>query len=333
MKIVLTGGGTGGHVYPNLAMLPYLKNFEVYYFGSNGIEKELAKKYGVPFYETETVKFERKNLLKNFALPFKLSRCKAQAAKLLEEIKPDVVLSKGGYASLPSTLAALGQDIPVICHESDVSLGLANRVAKLSGATLATAYEETAKKHGGVFTGIPLRRELFKISQSEAKKNLKIYKKIILVLGGSSGAKAINEAIPAVASKLCPDCFIIHVCGKNKKLDFCKDNYLQLEYTDDMATYLNAADVVVSRCGATALHEIAALNKRAVFIPLPKGTSRGDQIENARIALKHGGIILEQEKLSPENLISAISLAKTPMTPICENPNEKLLNLIMEKAK
>lgn len=333
MKIVLTGGGTGGHIYPNLAMLPYLKNFEVYYFGSNGMEKELAKKYNLPFYETKTVKFERKNLLKNFALPFKLSQCKAQAAKLLEEIKPDVVLSKGGYASLPCTLAALKLNIPVICHESDLSLGLANRVAKLSGATLATANEETAKKYGGVFTGIPLRRELFKLSKDEAKKALKINKKIILVLGGSSGAKAINDCIPSFAEKIPSDTCIIHFTGKNKKLGFSKENYMQIEYSDDMATYLNAADVVVSRCGATALHEIAALKKRAVFIPLPKGTSRGDQVENAAVAKKHGGIILEQSKLSPENLLSAISLAEKPMTPICENPNEKLLKLVLEKAK
>ncbi|MGN0796411.1 MAG: UDP-N-acetylglucosamine--N-acetylmuramyl-(pentapeptide) pyrophosphoryl-undecaprenol N-acetylglucosamine transferase [Christensenellales bacterium] len=333
--IILTGGGTGGHVYPNIAMLDQIKNYfdKIYYFGVGGIDEELAKKSGLPFFKTDYVKFDRKHLFKNATILYKLNSAKKKVMEQIYGLKPDVVLSKGGYAALPTSIAALDMNVPVICHESDVTLGLANRYAKFKGATMAYADKESALKYKGEFTGIPLRQDLFKISKFDARSKLNVNKTLVLVIGGSSGATAINEIAKSLPDKLGKNFFIVHICGKGKADGTVGENYLQLEYTHDMPLYMNAADIIISRCGATSLHEIAALKKKAVFIPLPKGISRGDQILNAEIAKKHGGTVLYQNDLSLLNLTNSILNADKRMTPICENPNEKLLSLILKAAK
>lgn len=332
-SIILTGGGTGGHVYPNIAMLDNLKKHfdRIYYFGIGGIDEELAKKNNLEFFKTDYVKFDRQNIFKNINLFQKLNAAKKNAKIMIQKLNPDVVLSKGGYASLPTVIAALDLKIPVVCHESDVTLGLANKYARFKGAVMAYANKESAVKYKGEFTGIPLRRDLFKISKFDARSKLNVNKKIVLITGGSSGATAINNIAKSLPDKLGKDFYVIHISGKGKTDGTVGENYRQIEYTHDMPLYLNAADIVISRCGATSLHEIAALKKKAVFIPLPKGISRGDQLLNAKIAKQHGGTVLYQNDLTATNLANCIFNCDKHMTPICENPNEKLLNLILKQ--
>ena len=334
-SIILTGGGTGGHVYPNLAMLDLLrKKFDdIYYFGVGGIDEELATQKGLKFFKTDFVKFDRKNIFKNLSIPKKLEIATKKAAIMIRDLNPSVVLSKGGYASLPTALAALRLGIPVVCYESDVTLGLANRYARMKGAVMAYANKESAVKYHGEFTGIPLRKELFSINRFDAREKLGLTKKTVLVIGGSSGAVSINEVARFLPEKLGGKFCIIHVCGKGKSKGISGDDYTEIEYVHDMPTYLAAADVIVSRCGATSLNEIAALRKKAVFIPLPKGTSRGDQVLNAEVAKRHGGIILPQSELNANTLAKCIMNADTPMTPLCMSPNEKLLSLIMKQIR
>lgn len=306
--IVLTGGGTGGHVIPLLALLTELERYfdRIVYVGCGEPERGLATAEGLEFFEVPSPKFQRKLCWSNLAIPHELSRAVSAAKQLLNELQPAVILGKGGFASLPTVLAARKLKIPVIAHESDLSLGLANKIAERKGALLVTSFDT-----GGKTVGLPLRESVYKGNADAVYGQIPGYdpaKKTLLVVGGSSGAAALN-AIVKESGKLTETYNVVHLTGKSFEAK-PRAGYLPLQYTNAMGDCYAAADVVVSRAGATAVAELSALCKRTVLVPLPKGRSRGDQEENAEYARAFGATVLRQNELTTENLLTAIKNAR-----------------------
>ncbi len=290
-KILFTGGGSAGHVIPNVALIQELQKtgeFDLCYFGTNGIEKGLIEPLKIPYFTFTAPKLKRGLSLdaikNNLAIPHRFLQAISVAKKKLQEIRPDVVFSKGGYVALPVVHAAARLGIPCLTHESDLSPGLANRLMAKKCKRVLTAFPETAKRFtNGLYCGQPLRGDLFGRSKPVAKKQLAdgTQRKVILVFGGGSGSAAINDAIRKLAPSLCRKYFLLHVCGKNGTLQSSLKNYRQFTFIKDMGAAYAAADLIISRAGAGAVFETLALKKPAIFIPL-EGQTRGDQTENAR---------------------------------------------------
>lgn len=316
-SIVLTGGGTAGHVTGNLALYPTLKKhfLNIYYIGSNNsIEEKLIKsKTHATFYGISAVKLVRGKILVNLALPFKLLRAVKQAKKILKKLRPNVVFSKGGFVSVPVILAAKSLKIPIVCHESDLSMGLANKIGSRYATTVCTTFEKTAKpfKNKGVFTGSPLQKEFENLpTQAAAKHKLHLPadKKVLLVTGGSLGAAAINSAVRESLDALTKSFYVVHVTGKGNANAIKNAYYRQIEFATNMPDLIAAADVVISRAGSNTIFELAFANKPMLLIPLPKGASRGDQIENAEYFKQCGyAHVLSQQALTRASLISAVN--------------------------
>lgn len=335
-KILLTGGGTGGHVYPNLALLPYLeKEYDVVYVGGEGntLEKRLSEKAGISYYAVPGVKLVRslspKAVLNNLTIPTALARCIAKSKRLLLDLEPSLVFSKGGYVALPVVISARMLGIPVICHESDLTLGLSNKIGKLLGAKILTA---NPKSKEGAHVGMPLRDELFEGKNLRKSLHVKDGTPVLLVTGGSSGAKALNDFVFSHLDELTKKYFVLHLTGKGYSPP-AHENYHPIAYSDDMPSLYRTADVIVSRAGATALFELSALSKKAVFVPLPKTASRGDQLLNADLALEYGGFVVLQEDI--EILPSAISsaLVSPPMQSLQTDTNGKILRAIRDSIR
>lgn len=286
-KIVITGGGTGGHAIPCLAVGEALKNdYEIHFIGSKtGIEKELVKKYPyIIYHEITTCKLIRSLTLKNFTIPFKLFKGFNESKKLLKEILPDVVFSKGGYVSIPVVFASSSLKIPVISHESDLSLGLANRLNLKKSKYMCCSFSTTALKlkNKGIYTGSPIRKQIFKGDKYKIINKYSLDDKPnILILGGSLGSKNLNNIIRNNLSKLCKKYNVFHICGKNNIEYSTFKNYFQFEFVDNIQDFYDAADIVISRAGSNVIFELLALHKPMILIPLEKN-SRGDQIENAK---------------------------------------------------
>lgn len=317
-KIVLTGGGSAGHVTPHIALLQSLRehDFDIYYIGSkDGIEKDLITDLGVPYYGISTGKLRRYFSLKNFTDPFRVVAGMREARKIMKKIKPDVVFSKGGFVSVPVVQAAHKLGVPVVLHESDMTPGLANRVMLSSASKLCCNFPETLRRlpeDKAVLTGTPIRAELLcgDAAKGRAFAGLTDDKPIILVMGGSLGATAVNDMLRKILPDLLQDFQVIHLCGKGK-LDPALDGtagYIQLEYiTDELADLFAACDMVVSRAGANAICEIAALGKPNLLIPLSLEASRGDQILNAKSFERQGlSKVLLEENMTEESLLEAI---------------------------
>ncbi len=311
--IILTGGGTAGHCVPHFALLDLLYTHfdKIYYIGSTGgMEERLVKERNLPYFSIDPVKLIRNSPLKNIFMPFGFVKSISQAKNVLKELKPDVVFSKGGYVGLPVTISASRLKIPVVIHESDLTLGLANKIASKFANHTLTSFEPTSKLvKNGVYVGSPIRKELFSIPKDTALKywNLNNVLPVILVTGGSQGAKALNTAILSVASILLKKFQIIHVVGKGNLTNFTHPNYRQVEYADMKYCY-SACDYCISRAGANTAFELMALKKPTLFIPLPKGSSRGDQIDNAKyFENKNLSITLLQENLTKQSLLSNIN--------------------------
>lgn len=312
MKIVLTGGGTAGHIMPHLALLDDLKKIysDIVYVGSeNGMEKDIiSKEKDIKYYEITTTKFIRKKFFKNLLIPFRLLKGIYQSKKILKQENPNVLFSKGGYVSLPVVIAAKKLKIPVIAHESDLNLGLANRLSKSSAKIICTTFEKTAEciKNKGVWTGSPMRANLI-LDKAKARQKLSIdsEKPILVVTGGSLGSKFINQKIHEDIEKITAKYLVIHLCGKgniNEKFKNIKD-YRQIDFTLDMGTILSAADIVVSRAGSNTIFELAVMRKPMLLIPLPKGNSRGDQVDNAKYFNAQGyANFVEESQLSDEHI-------------------------------
>lgn len=316
--IVLTGGGTAGHVTPNLALVPSLKKngWDIHYIGSyQGIEKQLVEKENLPYYPIASGKLRRYLSVENLKDPFKVIKGYFDAYKLLKQIKPQVVFSKGGYVTVPVVLAAKRLKIPVIIHESDMTPGLANKIAMKSAKTVCVNFEETLAHVGnkGVYTGSPIREELFSGNRITAHKlcGFKEAKPTILMMGGSLGAKKINEVLRAALPELLGEFNVVHICGKNN-LDeslLHLEGYKQFEYVREELPHLFAlADVMLSRAGANAVMEILALNIPSLLIPLSQAASRGDQILNANALKKKGYCdVLFEEELTKEKLVTSLA--------------------------
>lgn len=317
-KIVLTGGGTAGHVTPNIALLPALKEagFEAEYIGSyNGIEKDLITKEGIPYHGISSGKLRRYFDWKNFSDPFRVIKGYGQARSLLKKIQPSIVFSKGGFVSVPVVLAAKSLHIPAILHESDMTPGLANKIAMKGAVKICCNFPETIKylpEGKGVLTGSPIRQQLLHGDRQKALDftGLRGDRHILLIIGGSLGSVFINNAVRGALDDLLQKFEIIHLCGKGNldpSLDG-KEGYVQYEYiSKELPDLFAAADFVISRAGANAICELLALHKPNILIPLSRNASRGDQILNAESFKKQGfSYVIEEEDVNEQTLSEAI---------------------------
>ena len=317
-RIILTGGGTAGHVTPNIALLPRLRElqYDIHYIGSyNGIEKSLIEKQGVPYHGISSGKLRRYFSLQNFTDPFRVLKGFGEANKIIKELKPDVIFSKGGFVSVPVVIAGKRNHVPVIIHESDMTPGLANKISIPSAVKVCCNFPETLKalpEDKAVLTGSPIRQELMTGDKEKARSfcGFKETKPVILIVGGSLGAAAVNQAVRKILPQLLKEFQIIHLCGKGKLDDSLKglDGYAQFEYIQDELKDLFAlSDIVISRAGANAICELLALRKPNLLIPLSASASRGDQILNARsFERQKFSMVLEEEELTDELLLSSI---------------------------
>lgn len=316
--IVLTGGGTAGHVTVNLNLKNELsKNFsKIIYIGSQtGIEKELVKNNtNYEYKEITTVKFDRKKIFSNLKIPFKLTKSICEAKKILKESNAKIVFSKGGYVGLPVVIAANKLKIPVICHESDITMGLANKLAKPFAKVVCTNFKITSEKYGKKckHTGMPLKISNLSKEAAKQKLNINTTKPILLITGGSMGAKHINNFIFENINNLTKDYFVIHLVGNNNiNKNIQNESYKQIEFSNDMPTIYKASDYAISRAGANTIVELLANNILTIFIPLPKSVSRGDQIENAKFLEKNNlSTTLYQEELSIKKLQNCLNFLK-----------------------
>ncbi|MGN0272184.1 MAG: undecaprenyldiphospho-muramoylpentapeptide beta-N-acetylglucosaminyltransferase, partial [Lachnospiraceae bacterium] len=279
-KIVLTGGGTAGHVTPNIALLPKLKEagYEIYYIGSyEGIERKLIESYEIPYYGISSGKLRRYFDWKNFSDPFKVLKGYGQAISILKKLKPDVVFSKGGFVSVPVVMAAKHCKIPAIIHESDMTPGLANKLAIPSATKVCCNFPETLQylpEGKAVLTGSPIRSELLKGDKVHALNfigNFTAEKPTLMVIGGSIGSVVINDTVRKALPELLKEYQVVHLCGKGNlapELDGTQ-GYVQYEYIKEELNDLFAlADIVISRAGANAICELLALHKPNILIPL-----------------------------------------------------------------
>ena len=318
-RIILTGGGTAGHVTPHLALIPRLleEGWEIHYIGTeDGIERSLVEHIpGVRYHSVASGKLRRYFDLRNLTDPFRVVKGVAQARRLVREIRPNLVFSKGGFVSVPVVYGARLCRVPVLSHESDMTPGLANKLIMPVADKLLCTFPEAAKLAGkkGVYTGTPIRPELLRGSR---KEGLRLFgfddnRPVLMVTGGSSGAQAINRTVREALPRLLEFFQVLHLCGKGNSESTRTGNphYCQREYlNEEMAQAFACADVIVSRAGSNTLCEILALYKPALLIPYPKGnTSRGDQVENAESFQRRGlAKMLPQEQMTADTLVQSV---------------------------
>ncbi len=316
-RIVLTGGGTAGHVTPHMAILPHLlkEGYDIHYIGTeNGIEHQMMSLPGVTYHAVKSGKLRRYFDWQNFIDPFRVIAGAFQSARLMGKLKPDVCFSKGGFVSVPVVVGAWLHRVPVVCHESDLTPGLANKICSKFSRRVATTFPECAKALGqkGVFTGTPMRPELF---SGTREKGLKLAgfsgnKPVLLMMGGSIGAQKVNEALRAALPRLLESMDVLHLTGKGNLDESLSalPGYKQFEFlSDDLPDALACADLVLSRAGSNAICEFQALKKPMLLVPYPKGASRGDQILNAESFRQRGLChVLAQENMNADTLYDAI---------------------------
>ena len=318
-RIILTGGGTAGHVTPNIALIPKLKElgFDIQYIGSyQGIEKELIEPFGIPYHGISSGKLRRYFSLQNFTDPFRVLKGLGEAKKLIKELQPDIIFSKGGFVSVPVVIAGKQNKVPVIIHESDMTPGLANKLALPSATKICCNFPETLEhlpKEKAVLTGSPIRQELLSGNKIAAMDlcGFTAEKPVILVIGGSLGSVAVNNAVREALPELLKSFQVVHLCGKGKLDESLvgTKGYIQFEYIkNELRDIFALADVVISRAGANAICELLALRKPNLLIPLSANASRGDQILNARSFERQGfSIVLEEEEVTKDTLLEAVN--------------------------
>ena len=316
--IILTGGGTAGHVTPNIALLPGLRKrgFEIRYIGSYaGMEKDLIEAEGIPYDGISTGKFRRYLSLKNLSDIGHVFKGIREAKALLKKYRPDIVFSKGGFVSVPVVRAAKSLKIPVIIHESDMTPGLANKLCYSAASKICCNFPETVEllpKEKAVLSGSPIREQLLSGSRDAGLRftGLSGKKPVLLMIGGSSGAKKLNEVLREALPELLKTFDIIHLCGRGN-LDqslLSTEGYVQYEYiSKELPDLFAACDVVFSRAGANAICELLALKKPALLTPLSAAVSRGDQILNAKSFEKQGfSMLVEEENLTAPVLAKSL---------------------------
>lgn len=315
-RLVLTGGGSAGHVTPHLALIPHLKaeGYELHYIGTHdGIERSLIPN-DIPYYAISAGKLRRYLDWRNFTDPFRVLRGVGQAWAILRKIRPTAVFSKGGFVTVPVAIASWMLGIPVILHESDYTPGLANRISLRFAKKICLTFPESLRHvppSKGVVTGTPIRAEL---AQGSKERGLKLCgfsaaRPTILVMGGSLGSQVINQVVRDALPEI-PDCQVIHLCGKgNLDRSISSKSYCQFEYvTHELPDLLAAADYVVSRAGANSIFELCSLHKPHILVPLSRQASRGDQILNAKSFEKQGfSLVIEEEDFNVSSLKNALA--------------------------
>ena len=315
-RVVVTGGGSAGHVVPALPVIEALRErgAEVHFVGGvDGIERRLAAPRATAYHGIQTGKLRRYLSARNLIDCLRVTVGVYQAWRLLGRLRPQVVFSKGGFVSFPVVLGAWLRGIPAVAHESDLTPGLANRLAAPLVTSLCVNFP---LKRGGkgrvVATGTPLRAELEDGDPERGRARLGIdgAKPLLLVVGGSLGAERLNDVVRAALDALLARYAVVHVCGAGK-IDPERagmPGYTQFEYVDaGWGDIIAAADLVVSRAGAGALYEWLALGKPNLLVPLPKRASRGDQIDNAKFAAEQGwSLVIAEEALDAGKLVAGL---------------------------
>lgn len=351
-RIILTGGGTAGHVTPNLALAEALQNagYELHYIGlKDSIEEKLVSEVpGIDFHSIRSGKLRRYFSWQNFSDPFKVIAGIGDAKKIMRVLKPALVFSKGGFVTVPVVMAAKSKKIPVLLHESDYSPGLANKIASRYAQKILVTFEDTLQYTGnkGSFTGAPIRPALL---QGDAEKGRAFLafdeqKPLLLSMGGSLGAQAINKTLREILPDLTEDFNVVHLCGKGN-LDVSLNghpNYRQYEYiSEELPDLMAAADIALSRAGANSVFELLALSLPALLVPLTKSSSRGDQLLNAAYFKRMGyADVLYQEDMTAETLLESLrklyknrgSMVATMEKASNKTGNEAVLQNIIEIA-
>lgn len=319
-KIVLTGGGTAGHVTPNLALIDKLteNGYEITYIGRKEkdtpiIEKELVENENIKYYGISSGKLRRYFSVENAKDTVKVAKGVSDSLVLLKKLKPDIIFSKGGFVTAPVILAGRMLKIPVVIHESDLTPGLANKISIPSAKVVLTSFDETLKylpKGKGLVTGPPIRNEILEGSYQKGKTlcNFPNNKPVVLIIGGSTGSKKINDIIVNSIDKLTNKYNVIHICGRGNLNEVKNDSYFVTEYLkDDLKDVLQYADLVISRAGSNSIFEFLSLNKPNILIPLSKDASRGDQIQNAKVFSEKGySLVLDEDVLTEDDLLKSL---------------------------
>ena len=349
--VIFTGGGTAGHVYPGLSVAEALiardSEIKIIWIGSKaGMEKKLVQDAGIDYIGIPSGKLRRYFSLRNFFDLFKIKAGFISALFILRKIRPDLVFSKGGFVSVPPVAAAGLLKIPVISHESDLTPGLATRINVRFSQKVLVAFRETLAflpAGKAEFTGNPVRSSMY-AANAERGRQLAAAgdKKLILILGGSQGAQQINRLIEAIAEKLTDSCVLVHQMGSLSYKESTLTGYITRDYiNEELPDFMAAADIIISRAGASTLWELAALKKPSILIPLGTGSSRGDQIKNARVFSEAGAAVTLEGDISPEKLYTQIAgllkdeqrlekmgLASGKM--LEENPSERITDIILK---
>lgn len=360
-NIIFTGGGTGGHVFPGIAVAEALldqaadSSVRIYWIGSSrGMEKDILERFDIPFFSIPAGKLRRYFSINNFIDIFKIIAGFIVSIIILKKLKADLLFSKGGFVTVPAVFAARLLGIAVISHESDLDPGLATRINSRLSDIMLFAYKETAdawkKNRTGqrvLVTGNPVRKE---IHEGRAEKGRVLFnvpedKKIILILGGSQGALEINKLIEVIIGDLITDYFVIHQMGTLSFVKSMEKDYVtKALFNDEFPDILAAADLVVSRAGAGTLWENGVRSKPAILIPLGSESSRGDQIRNADYFRTHGAaVVLKGDNLNPQGLLAEIKrilcsdnvlkmLEKNAEMVCNKDSTEKIVKLIIEKT-
>jgi len=349
-KILLTGGGTAGHVMPNIALLPGLEElgYEVHYAGSeSGIEKDIIEKIGLKYHAVSSGKLRRYFSLKNFTDAFRVVKGLKDASRLVKRLRPDVCFSKGGFVTVPIVIACWLNKVPVIIHESDMTVGLANKIALKFARRVCVAFPETlsaVSKKRAVHTGTPIRKELFRGDRSKGAEvcGFKATKPVVLVMGGSLGSVKLNGSLRQALPNILKNFNVVHLCGTgNVDNESQYEGYVQFEYlSNDLPHVLDLADVVISRAGANAINEFLALRKPALLVPLSKKASRGDQILNAASFENQGfAQVIQEDEATPELLARSIceiynnrgTYISAMQKSVSTNSEELILGIIKEE--
>ena len=337
MNIVLTGGGTAGHIIPNLALIDDLKkSFDnIYYIGSNKLnEQKLVEEYNITYYAIDAPKLIRKITFKNLNIPLKLLKSIKHCKKILKELNADIIFSKGGYVSLPVILAGKQLNIKIILHESDTSLGLANKIASRYATKVCTSFDLKLNNKKFIYTGSPIRKDFLNPKKINFFNN---NKPTLLVIGGSQGSTYINDFIYNNIDKIISKYNVIHICGPNKTRVINIPNYKQIEFSNDIATLINSSDIVLTRGGSNALFEIAFLNKPMIIVPLSTKSSRGEQMQNANYFLQNN-LATVMNNLEIENFLYIVNneikykdkIKSLQNNQIKKRGNQNIINIIKE---
>lgn len=354
--IVFTGGGTAGHVTPNIALIEkfHESGWNIHYIGSrDGIEKNIIS--NIPFafyYAIHCDKIRRYFSWRHFLAPYRIMLGLFQSFFILRRIRPSIIFSKGGYVSFPVCVAAKLLGISVIVHESDLSPGLANQVsfpfARLIFVSMEKTVESFKNPKNVIVSGSPVRSSFAKASKDKGLRLLDFAeeKPILLVFGGGLGSEFLNKAVHDLLPKIHKDYNIVHLTGKDKSdtsLNGQYENYRQFEYLhDEFADVLAASDFVIARAGANSIYEVMLMEKPAILVPLSLAASRGDQMQNALYFQSVGAaIVMKEEELSAEFVMIRLIFLQRHKENIIENIKKlnlkngteeifRLINLVVE---